>query len=63
MKPPITPTRFRTPVKHYHRHAENRSRTWDSWVGGERSSGSLVLKAFLALLGLASVVGTWLLVR
>ncbi len=35
MKPPTSPSRFRAPVRHYHRHTPSQGASWDAWVGAE----------------------------
>ena len=35
MKPPTTPSLFRAPVRHYHRHHNGPGASWDAWVGAE----------------------------
>jgi hypothetical protein len=43
MKPPNTPSRFRAPVRHYHRHTPSQGSSWDAWVGEEQKSKSRFL--------------------
>ena len=38
MKPPSNPSRFRTPVRHYHRHSQSQGSSWDAWVGAEQKA-------------------------
>ena len=37
MKAPLNPTRFHTPVKHYHR-VRLPEAGWDSWIGEEKAA-------------------------
>ena len=63
MKPPATPTRFRAPVRYYHRHTDKPGTAWDVWLRSTRMIRIHGLKMLLALLFLAAGAGVWLLLK
>ncbi len=55
MKAPLTPARFRTSVRHYHRCRQTEPESWDSWIGGEAKRKQPFRKPLIALLSLLVV--------
>lgn len=59
MKAPLTPTRFRTPLKHYHRQRFEESSAWETWIGSDTKSKKRKilpkLMIVLAVLAIASL--------
>ena len=55
-------TRFRGPLRHYHRAETSSQRSWDAWVDGDRAKPGRSLKVLkaigiaLALLALAGII-------
>ena len=66
MKAPLTPTRFHTSVRHYHRVRSDQPGAWNSWVGSEpypkkkrRSLKKPLIAGAVLLLLLAIGVGVY----
>jgi hypothetical protein len=55
MKPPTNPSRFRAPIRHYHRHHSSPGASWDSWVGAEEKKKSRFVLPLLSILVLLVV--------
>jgi hypothetical protein len=56
MKPPSSTSRFRAPIRHYHRH-NNRPQddSWDAWIGAEQKTKFRFLIPLLTLAALLVV--------
>ena len=52
MNPPSRPTRFRAPVRHYHRHNPKSDPSWDAWVGADSKPKSRFLIPLVSIVAL-----------
>lgn len=65
MNPPSRPTRFRAPIRHYHRHNPSRNPSWDAWIGADQKPKSrflipLVSIVILLIVSALLVIGYFL---
>jgi hypothetical protein len=61
-KSPDEQTRFRGPLRHYHRSASNTQKTWDEWADGTAANTNPARRwlkigaVVIATLGLATII-------